>query len=573
MDWTWAEIEPQYQKLLGTSLTSQNVALWLKDWTRLSDLISERYARLNLAANQDTNDPDAERNLAEFLDQVYPKVKASEQKLKEKLLSSQLEPAGFAVPLRKMQCEAAIFRSENLSLLADERKLAARYDRIIGAQSVDWQGEERTLPQMRTIFQTPDRPTRQRAWRMVNQRQLDDRQGINQLWSELFAIRLQMAKNASFTSYRDFRWQQLLRLDYTPQDCLEFQAAIEQVAVPAATRLYERRRRQLGLDRLRPWDLDQDLYPIQQQPLPPIENTEQLKRAVHAIFEQLDPELGAYFRSLWEQDCLDLDNHKGKAPGAYCTAFPVSRHPFIFMNAVGLAEDMRTLIHEAGHAFHNFERLKLPYFQQRVPGLEFAEVASIAMELLTGPYLSNENGGPYDSQEAARARAAVLEHTILFWPYMAVVDAFQHWAYQNPAQAVHSEECDTHWLALWQRYIPGVDWSGLEEAAMTGWQRKAHIHRSPFYYVEYGLAQLGAVLIWRSAMDDSQAAIAAYRRGLALGGTATLPELYRAAGAKFAFDADTLRQAVDLLEKKLLDLEDQINHKTRMAQPGAESSL
>ncbi len=187
------------------------------------------------------------------------------------------------------------------------------------------------------------------------------------------------------------------------------------------------------------------------------------------------------------------------------------------------------------------------------------------MELLTGPYLSVENGGLYDSQEAARARAAILEHTLLFWPYMAVVDAFQHWAYQNPAQAIHSEECDVHWLALWQRYIPGVDWSGQEEAAMTGWQRKAHIHRSPFYYVEYGLAQLGAVLIWRSAIDDSQAAIAAYRRALALGGTASLPELYRTAGTKFAFDADTLRQAVDLVEEKLLDLEDQINHKTEMA--------
>ncbi len=368
MDWTWGQIEPHYQQLLGTSLTSQNVTLWLKDWTRLNDLISERYARLNLAANQDTNDPAAERNLVEFLDQVYPKVKAIEQKLKEKLIASHLEPAGFAVPLRKMHSEAAIFRSENLPLLAEERKLAARYDRIVGAQSIDWKGEERTLPQMRTIFQTPDRPTRQRAWWMVNQRQLGDRQGINQLWGELFSLRLQLAKNAGFTGYQEFRWQQLLRLDYTPQDCLEFHAAIEQVAVPAATRLYERRRRLLGLDRLRPWDLDQDLYPIQQPSLPPVENTEQLKRLVYALFQRLDPELGAHFRSLWEQDCLDLENHKGKAPGAYCTAFPASRHPFIFMNAVGLAEDVRTLIHESGHAFHNFERLKLPYFQRARPG-------------------------------------------------------------------------------------------------------------------------------------------------------------------------------------------------------------
>jgi oligoendopeptidase F len=564
MDWTWEKIEPQYHQLLETPITSQNVALWLKDWTRLNELISERYARLNLAVNQDTNDSAAERNLVEFLDQVYLKVKAIEQKLKEKLIASRLEPDGFSVPLHKMQSEAAIFRSENLALLAEERKLAAHYDRIIGAQTIDWEGGERTLPQMRTVFHASGRAARQRAWQLVSQRQLRDRQAINQLWNELFTLRIRMAKNAGFASYRDFRWQQLLRLDYAPQDCEEFQAAIEQVAVPAATRLYERRQRQLGLDQLRPWDLDQDLYPIQQPPLPPVESIEILKTAVDAIFHHLDPELGAYFRSLWEQDCLDLENHKGKAPGAYCTAFPASRHPFIFMNAVGLAEDLRTLIHESGHAFHNFERLKLPYFQQRVPGLEFAEVASITMELLTGPYLSIESGGLYGPQEAARARAALLEHTLLFWPFMAVVDAFQHWAYQNPAQAVHSEECDAHWQALWQRYIPGVNWSGLEEAAMTGWQRKAHIHRSPFYYVEYGVAQLGAVLIWRSALDDSRAAIASYRRALALGGTASLPELYRTAGAKFAFDADSLRQAVDLVEGILLDFEDQINRNTEM---------
>jgi oligoendopeptidase F len=569
MDWTWEQIEPQYQQLLETPITSRNVALWLKDWTHLNDLISERYARLNLAANQDTNDPAAEKNLVDFLDQVYLNVKTIEQKLKEKLIASHLEPDGFSVPLRKMQSEAAIFRSENLPLLAEERKLAARYDRIIGAQTIKWEGEERTLPQMRTVFHTAGRATRQQAWQMVSQRQLHDRPAINQLWSELFTLRLRMTENAGFASYRDFRWQQLLRLDYAPQDCEEFQAAIEQVAVPAATRLYKRRQHQLGLDQLRPWDLDQDLYPIQLPPLPHIEKPEILKVAVHAIFHHLDPELGAYFRILWERDCLDLENYKGKAPGAYCTAFPASRHPFIFMNSVGLAEDLRTLIHESGHAFHNFERLKLPYFQQRVPGLEFAEVASITMELLTGTYLSVENGGPYRPQKAARARAALLEHTLLFWPFMAIVDAFQHWAYQNPAQAVHSKECDTHWLALWQRYIPGVDWSGLEEAAMTGWQRKAHIHRSPFYYVEYGLAQMGAVLIWRSALEDSRAAITAYRQALALGGTASLPELYRIAGAKFAFDAATLRQAVDLVEATLLDLEAQIDYKTGTVLPGA----
>jgi oligoendopeptidase F len=255
------------------------------------------------------------------------------------------------------------------------------------------------------------------------------------------------------------------------------------------------------------------------------------------------------------ESLLDIDNRKNKAPGGYCTSFPMSKRPFIFMNAVGLHDDLQTLLHESGHAFHNFERDRLPYSQQRQAGMEMAEVASMSMELLSAPYLSREHGGAYSQADAARARIEHLESNILFWPYMAVVDAFQHWVYENPGAALETDRCDAEWAAQWECFMGGVDWSGLEDEIRTGWHRKLHIHQVPFYYVEYGLAQLGAMQVWRNALADQAAAVASYRRALALGGTISLPELYQAAGAKFAFDTATLAAAVELAEETIDKLE------------------
>jgi oligoendopeptidase F len=265
------------------------------------------------------------------------------------------------------------------------------------------------------------------------------------------------------------------------------------------------------------------------------------------IFHDVDPQLGEYYTVMRRENLLDLDNRKGKAPGGYCTEFPIAQRPFIFMNAIGVRDDVLTMLHESGHAFHVFERNHLPYIHQVQVTMEFAEVASMSMELLAAPYLLKESGGFYTDQEAARDRAEHLERIILFWPFMAVVDAFQHWAHMHP-EGLDPAACDVKWAELQQRFMPGVDWSGLDEALMTGWHRKLHIHVAPFYYVEYGLAQLGAVQVWRNALHDQATSLANYRTALALGGTRSLPELYRAAGAKFAFDAQTLRAAVDLIE-------------------------
>ena len=555
MGWDWAQIEPHYQALLDAPIYSENLAGWMAGWTRLSDLVSERYARLNVAVTQDTFDKEAESRYNHFLDTIHPAAQSYDQKLKGKLLASGLHPDQFDNPLRKMQAEADLFQEANLPLLSEERKLSSQYNKIIGGQTVEWQGTELTLQQMRPYFHHPDRSLRESAWKLCAGRQLADREAINALWGRFLEVRRQLAENCGFSSYRDYRWQQMLRLDYSPEDCLQFQEAIEQVALPAATRIYEKHRRRLGLDVLRPWDLDQDLYPVHLPPLPAYGSLAHLKQGVETIFRRVDPTFGGYFSTLRAEELLDLDNRKGKAPGGYCTSFPVSKRPFIFMNAVGLLTDVNTILHESGHAFHNFERFRLPYAQQRAPGLEFAEVASMSMELLAAPYLEASQGGFYSETEAARAQIQHLEKIILFWPYMAVVDSFQHWAYTHLEAARDASRCDAKWLELWRGYIPGVDWSGLEAEAMTGWHRKQHIHRYPFYYVEYGVAQLGAVQVWRNALEDQAEAIAAYRRALALGGTADLPGLYAAAGAKFAFDPGTLQEAVDLVEATMDELE------------------
>jgi len=325
------------------------------------------------------------------------------------------------------------------------------------------------------------------------------------------------------------------------------------VAVHAAVRAYERRRERLGLDKLRPWDLYVD--PLKREPLHPYKKLRDLVNKCSSIFHRVDPELGTYFDWMHKEGLLDLKNRKGKAPGAYCIKYQLTNQPFIFMNAVGMHYDVNILIHESGHAFHVFESSHLPYFQQLMYGYEIAEVASMSMELLTAPYLLEDEGGFYSLKDAARARIEHFEEYLFFWPFMAVVDSFQHWVYENHEAASDPANCDAHWTLLWDRYMKGVDWTGLEAEKASGWHRKLQIHEDPFYFVDYGLAQLVAVQVWANSLKDQAEAVRKYRRGLALGATRPLSELFEACGAKLAFDTETLGEAVALIEQTIKELE------------------
>ena len=551
--WTWPEIEAYYQELESRSINAMNVEAWLADWSSIGERIEELNARLAVGTSINTADKAAEERMIKFLDGIFPNVMAAEQKLKQKLLTSQLEPQGFEIPLRNMRAEADLFRDSNLPLLAEQQKLALQYDKICGAQAVQWEGQEVTLTRLTMNFQQPDRERREKAWKLKSACQLADVEAINELWVKFMDVRARIAKNAGKPSFREYAWQQKLRFDYTPADCKSFARAIEQVVVPAATRIYEKRKKALGLASLRPWDLvdgwyNRPAHATDAPTLKPFDSIDELKQGVSTIFNKVDAELGGYFDTLLAEGLTDLANRKNKAPGAYCTSYTSIRKPFVFVNAVGTHDDVMTTLHESGHAFHVFETAGIPYIQQLNVPMEFAEVASTGMELLASPFLTKQNGGFYLEAQAAHARIEHIESMILFWPFMAAVDSFQQWVYENPAAGADPSACNAKWGGLWDRYLPGVDWSGLEEIKMTGWHRKPHIHQVPFYYVEYGLAQLGAVQIFGNALKDQAGAVAAYRKALSLGGTVTLPQLFKAAGARFAFDSAILKTAVDLLE-------------------------
>jgi oligoendopeptidase F len=555
---TWSDYEPYYKELESRPLNSENIQTWLNDWSRLAETADEQYWRLNIATTVNTADQAIEEAFNKYVEELQPLIKTAEQKLKDKLLASGLSPKGFETALRMMQAEAEIFTEANLPLLAEEQKLVNDYNRIIGSISIPWEGEERTITQMFSLQYETDRPTRQRAWEAVHAQFARARAEINAVWERLMPLRLKIAQNAGMPDYRAYTWKQRFRFDYSPEDCKSFHAAIEEVVVPVARRIYEKRRQRLGIESVRPWDIEVD--PLSSEPIKPYESIEEFKSNARAIFEQVDPKFGEYFQIMMDENLLDLESRKNKAPGGYSLGLHVAHRPFVFMNNTNTTWDVQTILHEGGHAFHEFERAHIHFYQRGEIYLpaEFAEVASMSMELLASPYLTKACGGFYSENEAARAMIENLENSIKFWPYMALVDAFQHWIYENPAQGSDASKCEEKWGELWDRFMQGIDYSDLEDAKKTYWHNQSHIFQNPFYYVEYGLALLGAVQVWANARKDQAKAVAQYRRALSLGATVPLPQLFEAAGAKLAFDTRTLKEAVDLMETVIGEMEAKI---------------
>tara|TARA_B100002051_G_scaffold272126_1_gene308177 strand:+ start:2772 stop:4475 length:1704 start_codon:yes stop_codon:yes gene_type:complete len=550
-DWKWSEYEPFFEYLLEQEISETNIDSWMKYWSDFSELIGEVGTDVYVSTTVDTTDEKAKKRFNTFLEDISENASTKNQALKKKLLDSGIIPDDFDIPLRGIKSEVNLFCEENLPLQTKDSKLSKEYDAIIGAQTVEWEGKEVTITQLAPVLLETDRERREKAWRLAAERRLKDREKINEIWQKILEVRIKIAKNAGYDNYRSWRWEYLKRFDYTPEDCLNFHEGIENVIMPFVNKLIKERKRQLGVDVLKPWDLSVD--PLNRAPLTPFVNASELEDKCHNIFEAVDSDLGNHFNIMRKEKLLDLANRKGKAPGGYCTEYYHRRLPFIFMNAVGTHSDVQTMLHEGGHAFHVFESDKLPYASQRDVGMEFAEVASMAMELLASPYLTKEHGGFYEIDQAKRARIEHLEKIIMFWPYMAVVDAFQHWAYTNPEDAMNPSNCDAEWTKLWKRFqtFDDLDSSEFDDVIATGWHNKLHIYHVPFYYVEYGMAQLGAIQVWSNALNDQKKAVEMYRNALSKGGNATLPELFHAAGAKFSFNEEMLSNAVDLIDKQI----------------------
>lgn len=554
--WTWEQIAPYYDDLASRPLSAETVNSWLADWTSIAALVDELNTWYSIATTVNTADSDTQDRYTAFLDHIRPHAADAEQRLKEKLLASGLEPSGFEMPLRKLRTDAALYREANIPLLSDLRKLDLEYDGIAGARTVTWEGEEVPLSRVRPALFDPDRDRRERAYRTMRTRVIHDTPQLGDLWRRMVELRAQVAANAGYPNYREYRWQQLYRYDYTPDDAKRFHDAIAEVIVPAVTRLNARRREQLGVATLRPWDMD--VNPTGKPALHPYQTVEELETKTSAVFSHVDPQFGRYFETMRAEKLLDLDSRKNKAPGGYSLCYNVIHRPFIFMNGAGTHDDVQTLLHEGGHAFNSFEMAPLPYLQQRQEEMlpaEFAEVASMGMELLASPYLTQRYGGFYTEAQAARARSENLAVVLSGWLHIAMIDGLQHWMYEHQEAAADIERCDDHWVTLVDRFRPDWDWSGLEQEKRTIWHSQLHVFQAPFYYIEYGMAQLGAVQLWANAIKDQAGAVAAYRRALSVGGTVSLPEMYRAAGIRFAFDAETLQMAVELIERTLDELE------------------
>lgn len=557
INWTWHDIEPRYRALQERDLNERTVDEFLRDWTELSEQVQEIGQRLEVSTTQNTADESLSARYRHYVEEIAPRVEEAEQGVRAHFLESGLVPEGMEIPVRNMRAEAELYRPENLPLFSEEALLVEQYYKVTGAQSVEWEGETVPVVRLQPVQEEQDRTKRERAWRLGAERRRQDDAVLDEIWGRLLDNRLQQARNAGFEDYRSYRWKVLNRFDYTPEDARTFHQSVEEVVVPAVRRMVERRRQALGVETLRPWDRLVDVHG--RPPLRPYERPEELAERASVVFHRLDPVLGSYFDIMHQEHLLDLFSRDNKAPGGYCTSFPASGRPFIFANGNGTRFDVEVVLHEAGHAFHVFERRHLPYGPQRGWGnipMEFAEVASMAMEFLAEPYLTVDQGGYYKPEDAARARLDHLEQRVLLmWASLAQGDAFQHWIYQHPEEAHDPMAVSKVWTELQERYQPGIDWSGLERFRANSWRDILHYFAVPFYYIEYAFAQLGAVQVWARSVHNEREAVAEYRRALALGGTRSLPDLFAAAGARFAFDRETLQAAVDRVEAAIAELQ------------------
>jgi oligoendopeptidase F len=554
---TWADIEPHYERLATQPL--DDVETWLHDWSRLDEILGEARSLASVAYTCDAGDPDKEAAHLRFARDIGPRAREQEVRLGRRLLATGQAPPGLETFVRRLRNQDGIFREENVPLFAELQTLASAWQKLAASLSATWDGQQVPLPALRVHEASPERQTRERAYRLHLGTIGARRDEIADIFDRQYALRQQVAANAGFANFRDYVHTEKNRFDYTPADCERFHDAVERTVVPALSRRMRTRARQMGLEELRPWDAIDTLMgvadPLGRPPLRPFADVETLAARAEGIFTRVDPAFGARFRLMREEGLLDLDSRQGKVPGGYCTSFPFRRRPFIFMNATGMDSDLRTLLHEGGHAFHGFEAMaSQPLLFQRHPGHEMAEVASMSMELLAAPYLGTEAGGFFEPEDERRSRASHLLGVLSALAHIASVDAFQHWIYTS-GEGHDRDARDRAWLRVRDRFDPAVDWSGLSDLRAARWLGQPHIFVNPFYYIEYGIAQLGALQVWRHSLGDQAEAVAAYRSALALGGTRPLPDLFAAAGASLVFDAATMGELVALVEDQLSAIE------------------
>ncbi|MDE1171416.1 MAG: M3 family oligoendopeptidase [Verrucomicrobium sp.] len=549
-----AALEGVYQKLernLELAGTVSELEGWLAQYGEVSDAVGEVRSARYIAMTCQTDDAARKEAYLHFVEVVDPWRKPREFELQKKLVAHPSFaglPAYYEVFRRSVKNAVELFREANVPRETEIEKLAQEYQETCGAMTVDFDGKEQTLSQLGRVQEETDRARRQAAWEASTKRRLADRDKLNSIFDRQLALRQAVAKEAGFSNFRDYMFRALERFDYAPDDCLRFHEAVEREVVPVVRLLEAGRREKMGLEKLRPWDLSVD--PEGRPPLRPFQNAAELFDKTEAVFGRIDARLRERFARLRQDGSVDLENRKGKAPGGYQSYLPESRRPFIFMNAVGTQRDVETLLHEGGHAIHALQSggQRLSAYRGGAP-MEFCEVASMSMELLGAPHLEEF----YAEPEARRARRTLLEGVIQSLPSIAATDAFQHWIYTHPGHT--PAERDAAWTDLMKRFGADVDWSGYEAQRGAGWHRILHIFEVPFYYIEYGIAQLGALQVWNRSLNGVTMAVDGYLYGLELGGSRPLPRLFEAAGIRFDFTRETIAPLMAAVKQELAKLE------------------
>ena len=546
----WKSLEPYFQELEQRPLDTR-VALeqWLLDMSELEAVLSEDACWRQIRMTCDTENKSLEEAFNYFCMEIQPKIQPYADRLNRRLVENphtqELDPKDYFTYLRSVKKRIELFREANIPLYAEASVLAQQFGVISGKMTVEVSGNEYTLQQASKFLESPDRSLREDVYRKIQERRGQDKDALNDLYTKLIEIRNRQALNAGFANYRDFKFEELGRFDYTKEDTFHFHEAVREYVVPLVNRINEKKRKKLGLDTLRPWDVEAEPDGI--KPLRPFTNGDDLLTKTIACFNRLNPFFGDCLHTMLKMGRFDLESRKGKAPGGYNCPLAETGAPFIFMNASGQMGDLTTMVHEGGHAIHSFltHPLKLSAFKEYP--MEIAEVASMSMELFTMDHWDLF----FDAKnDLARAKEHQLERVITIFPWIATIDKFQHWIYENPFHSL--EERKEKWMEILEEFSShSVDWQGLEEFREYGWQKQLHLFEVPFYYIEYGIAQLGALGLWMQYKRNKEKALQNYIQALSLGGTRTLPELYDAAGLKFNFAKEQIKHLMDFVGEEM----------------------
>jgi len=548
---TWELLKPFYENLANRTIsTVDELKHWLRDRSELESVISEdmgwRYIRMTCYTDKE----EYSKAYQDFVQNIQPQIAPYSDQLNKKTLDSPFiksveKERGYNIMVRNLKKEVELFRTENIPLFTEMTTQTQKYAEISGAMTVEVDGQEMTLPQAGVILQSTDRAKREDVYRKMAARRIKDKDVLDDLFSKLISLRHQVAVNAGFKNFRDYQFKAYGRFDYTPQDCFNFHEAIEKEVVPLLNEFAKERKLKLKVGELRPWDKSVDAEG--REPLKPFQDGKELTKKSIEVFKRLNPYLGQCLEVMEKMGHLDLESRKGKAPGGY--NYPLSEIgvPFIFMNATSTMRDMTTIMHEGGHAVHNFLTMNLELIDFKSPPMEVAELASMSMELISMDewpiFFTNE-------KDFKRAKYEQLEDLIETLPWVATIDKFQHWIYENHNHSL--AERKEKWNSIFNQFSDTVtDWSGLQENKDYLWQKQLHLYEVPFYYIEYGMAQLGAIAVWRNFKKDKQSGLQKYQDALRLGNTTTIPEVYKAAGIKFDFSREYIHELMSFVKDEL----------------------